>query len=93
MKTIKDIQKEFKAFKGNGQAKSTMRFVVDVYSDRLVVAGYSNGFLNDFFARRGIFATQDRGGWSINSSDAKKLGIVLNVGSYEFQYADCRKKP
>ncbi len=91
--TLKSLQKEFKAFKCDGRPKSAMIFVVDVYSDRLIVGGYNNDFVEQFFERRGVACTVDRGGWSINASDAQKLGINLAVGSYSFQYADCRKKP
>lgn len=90
MQLITALQKEFKCF-SHGQPASAMEFTIDVYCDRVIALGYQ-GWLEQFFHRRGVVADMDRGGWAISPKDAQALGLSLPAGSHRFQYADLRKK-
>jgi hypothetical protein len=84
MEVISKIRKEYKAF-------GKVELMIDVYSDRVNFLGY-NDFMVNFFQRRGVVAHYDRGGISIDSTDATKLGIELKIGSYLASCKDLRKK-
>lgn len=94
MTTIKELQKTIAAYNDNGQPKSTKKFMVDVYCDRvIVIASDYSTYLQSFMESRGASCHYDRGGWCISSSDAQKIGLNLDSGTHNYQYADLRKKP
>jgi hypothetical protein len=94
MTTLKELQKTIAAYNDNGQPKSSKKFMVDVYCDRVVVIADSwSNYLQSFFESRGASAHYDRGGWCIGLSDAQKIGLTLDKGTHVFQYSDLRKKP
>ncbi|NEP58451.1 MAG: hypothetical protein F6K31_15785 [Symploca sp. SIO2G7] len=83
--TVKALQKEAKAY-------NEVEVFYDVYTDRVNFIGYSKTWLVDFFRRRETLATSDRGGYSIDLSDAKELGLPTKAGSYRL-LPDARRKP
>ena len=91
MSQLNDLRKEFKNFGIlNGERKSQMKFIVEVYSDRAVIGTSKHRFVKDFFQRRGVICTEDRGGWSINKGDAESMGFTT-IGTHVIQYSDLRK--
>jgi hypothetical protein len=94
MTTLKQLQKTIAAYNDNGQPKSSKKFMVDVYCDRVVIIGNSwSNYLQSFLENRGASAHYDRGGWCISLSDAQKIGLSLESGTHIMQYADLRKNP
>jgi hypothetical protein len=94
MTILKELQKTIAAYNDNGQSKSTKKFMVDVYCDRVIVIGDSwSNYLQVFFENRGASCHYDRGGWCISLADAKKIGLSLDSGTHLMQYADLRKRP
>jgi hypothetical protein len=94
MTTLKELQKTIAAYNDNGQSKSSKKFMVDVYCDRVIVIGSDYAtYLQSFLESKGASCHYDRGGWCISSADANKIGLNLESGTHNYQYADLRKKP
>jgi hypothetical protein len=91
MEVLNKLRKELKTIAQLKNArKREMEVMIDVYGDRIVV-GCSDSLIRDFFERRQAPCVYDRGGWSIHSRDAERLGLNLAIGSYRVQYWDLRK--